>query len=44
MDIEDYEENKDYIIRHINTSSVKELYDEIFDMICLAFEKGEILL
>lgn len=44
MDIEDYEENKEYIIRHINTSSVKELYDEIFDMICLAFEKGEIVL
>ena len=44
MDIEDYEENKEYIIRHINTSTVKELYDEIFDMICLAFEKGEIVL
>ena len=44
MDIEDYEENKEYIIRHINTSSVKELYDEIFDMICLAFEKGDIVL
>ena len=44
MDIEDYEENKEYIIRHINTSTVKELYDEIFNMICLAFEKGEIVL
>ena len=44
MDIEDYEENKEYIIRHINNSTVKELYDEIFNMICLAFEKGEIML
>lgn len=44
MDIEDYEENKEYIIRHINTSTVRELYDEIFNMICLAFEKGEIVL
>ena len=44
MDIEDYEENKEYIIRQINTSTVKELYDEIFNMICLAFEKGEIVL
>ena len=44
MDIEDYEENKEYIIRHINTSTVKELYDEIFNMICMAFEKGEIVL
>lgn len=44
MDIEDYEENKEYIIRHITTSTVKELYDEIFNMICLAFEKGEIML
>lgn len=44
MDIEDYEENKEYIIRHINTSTIKELYDEIFNMICLAFEKGEIVL
>lgn len=44
MDIEDYEENKEYIIRHINTSTVRELYDEIFNMICLAFEKGDIVL
>ena len=44
MDIEDYEENKEYIIRHINTSTVQELYDEIFKMICLAFEKGDILI
>ena len=44
MDIEDYEENKEYIISHINTSTVRELYDEIFNMICLAFEKGDIVL
>ena len=44
MDIEDYEEDKEYIIRHIKNSTVKELYDEIFNMFCLAFEKGEIVL
>lgn len=44
MDMEDYEEDKEYIIRHIKTCTVKELYDEIFAMICMAFEKGEIVL
>ena len=44
MDIYEYEEDKEFTIRHIKTSTVKELYDEIFNMIRLAFERGEIVL